>query len=276
MIMSSCLQHSTAFHHKKKIAGKKKQVSQKTIRSAEISSVHVIAFILSRTPQSCSWCVKNENKIKVGSWYWTHNENNWSSPCTILHSWDGVAYKLRIIHMCRETKSKIVWKERGRERWRWGGEGCSPKPPIYSPSLDYNSQWCFLNEPISCRAQIKQLNTRVVWGHDGRPRDCRTMKGCEDVSCAIRRGSSSDWPGPAASSRGAAHACSEGCGRPAAGSVRSSVVPGTALQTCGLWWLDLHGPGSLQHLQDSYRKMREWGHVILNIIADIFPRTLKA
>lgn len=136
---------------------------------------------------------------------------------------------------------------------------CSPNPPIYLNSKSgLQLPIEVLREPISCRAQIKQSNSRVVWGHDGRLETAGRWlrEGCEDVSWAIRRGSS-DWPGPAASSWGAVHAYSEGCGRPAAGSGRASVVPGSALQTCGLWWLDLHGPGSSQHLLDSYTWMRE-------------------
>lgn len=105
---------------------------------------------------------KTHHDVTV-SRYWMHNENNsllnWSIPCP-----DGsAAYKLRIFHMCREMKSKRM----GR---------CSPNPPIY---LNSKSGLQFpivvLREPISCRAQIKQSNSRVVWGHDGRLRDCRTL-----------------------------------------------------------------------------------------------------
>lgn len=101
--------------------------------------------------------------------------------------------------------------------------------------------------------------------------------GVVKMSAAPSWRGSSGWPGPAASSWGGVRACSEGCGRPAGGSVRASVVPGSGLQTCGLWWLDRHGPGSLQHLQDSYARRKEvmWGDINLKNMKFTFSPFLQ-
>lgn len=133
------------------------------------------SFVLSCPPQSCSWfLVKDERwekKKKPTMMSRSHGIEctmkitaSWTEVSHVLFCIDGsAAYKLRIFHMCREMKSKRM----GR---------CSPNPPIY---LNSKSGLQFpivvLREPISCRAQIKQSNSRVVWGHDGRLRDCRTL-----------------------------------------------------------------------------------------------------
>lgn len=125
---------------------------------------------------------------------------------------------------------------------------CSPKlihdKSNLSPSLDYNSQQSFWE------CQWAAQNKKASEQHGGW-RVCEVIMtvnetadqwrmGYEDVSSAIRGWvasalSSSDWPDPEASSWGAGHACSGDCGYPAAGSGRASVVPGTGLQTYGLW-----------------------------------------
>lgn len=177
--------------------------------------------------------------------YWTQNENEVSHVLFCID--DSAAYKLRIFHMCRQKKKKKSLKG---ERKGWG-DVVQTHQYIFTSKSGLQLPIVLRREPISCRARISNRTAgwyEVMTG--------RWLTGWEDVSCAVRSGSS-DWPGPAASSWGAVHACSEGSGRPAAGSGRASVVPGTALQTCGLWWLDLRGPGSSQHLLDSYTWMRE-------------------